>query len=84
MVDFNEKDEIMTEFETFQTKTAGLFAVGDANVGKYKQIITACGEWAKAALSAYEYLLKIKKWKKQRISHPQQTAWYSKINKNHH
>jgi thioredoxin reductase len=44
LVDFNEKDEIMTEFETFQTKTAGLFAVGDANVGKYKQIITACGE----------------------------------------
>jgi len=56
LVEFNQKDEIKVEFETYQTKTAGLFAVGDVNVGKAKQIITACGEGAKAALAAYEYL----------------------------
>jgi len=60
LVEFNEKDEIKVEFETYQTKTIGLFAVGDANVGQYKQIITAAGEGAKAALAAYEYLQKIK------------------------
>jgi len=58
LVDFNEKDEIIVEFETFQTKTPGLFAVGDVNIGKYKQIVTAAGEGCKAALAAYEYVKK--------------------------
>jgi len=56
LVDFNEKDEIGVDFETCQTKTPGLFAAGDVNVGSYKQIITACGEGAKAALAAYNYI----------------------------
>ncbi|MFH1968400.1 MAG: FAD-dependent oxidoreductase [bacterium] len=56
LVDFSDKDEILTETETYQTKTPGLFAVGDCNEGKYKQIVTAAGEGAKAALAAYEYL----------------------------
>jgi len=56
LVEFNERDEIKVEFETFQTKTPGLFAAGDCNTGKYKQIITAAGEGAKAALAAYDYL----------------------------
>ena len=60
LVDFNERCEIKVDFETFQTKTPGLFAAGDVNIGKYKQIITACGEGAKAALAAAEYLKKIK------------------------
>jgi len=58
LVDFNERDEIKVEFETFQTKTPGLFAAGDVNTGKYKQIITAAGEGCKAALAAYEYVKK--------------------------
>ena len=60
LVEFNEKDEIKVEFETYQTKTAGLFAVGDVNIGRYKQIITACGEGAKAALTAYGYIQNLK------------------------
>jgi len=60
LVDFNEKDEIMVEFETYQTKTPGLFAAGDVNVGKFKQIVTAAGEGAKSALAAYDYLQKLK------------------------
>ncbi|MBU4299136.1 hypothetical protein KJ636_03780, partial [Patescibacteria group bacterium] len=58
LVDFNERDEIKVDSETFQTKTPGLFAAGDANIGKYKQIVTAAGEGAKAALAAYDYLRK--------------------------
>lgn len=58
LVDFNEKDEIKVEFETYQTKTPGVFAVGDVNIGKYKQIVTAAGEGCKAALAAYEYVKK--------------------------
>lgn len=52
----NDKKEIITEPETYATNVAGLFAAGDVNTGKYKQIITACGEGAKAVLAAYEYL----------------------------
>jgi thioredoxin reductase len=61
LVELNEKGEIKVDFETFQTKTPGLFAAGDVNVGKAKQIITACGEGAKAALAAAEYLRNLKK-----------------------
>ncbi len=61
LVDFNERDEIKVEFETCETKTPGLFAVGDLNVGRFKQIITACGEGAKAALAAYNYIKKVYK-----------------------
>lgn len=60
LVDFNKSDEIKVEFETCQTKTPGLFAAGDLNVGHYKQIVTACGEGAKAALAAYAYIQKNK------------------------
>lgn len=56
LVDFSDRDEIMVQPETFQTKTTGLFAVGDCNMGKYKQIVTAAGEGAKASLAVYEYL----------------------------
>lgn len=58
LVDFSERDEIITEQETFKTKTVGLFAAGDCNKGKYKQIVTAVGEGAKAALAAYDYIKK--------------------------
>lgn len=56
LVDFNERDEIKVDFETFATKTPGLYAAGDVNVGKYKQIVTAAGEGCKAVLAVYDYL----------------------------
>ncbi len=59
LVDFNEKDEIMINPRTGATKTPGLFAAGDVTDIKYKQIVIAAGEAAKAALSAYEYLKEI-------------------------
>jgi alkyl hydroperoxide reductase subunit AhpF len=63
LVDFSERDEIKTDPETYQTKTPGLYAAGDCNIGKFKQVITAAGEGAKAALAAYGYIedLKYKK-----------------------
>lgn len=60
LVDFSDRDEIVTDLETYATRTPGLFAAGDCNKGRYKQIIAAAGEGAKAALAAYEYLLKNK------------------------
>ena len=60
LVNFNKRDEIEVDFETFQTKTPGLFAAGDVNTGFYKQIVTAAGEGCKAALAVYDYLRKIK------------------------
>ena len=59
LVDFNEQDEIKVEFETCRTKTPGIFAAGDVNVGHFKQITTACGEGTKAALAAFNYLKKL-------------------------
>jgi len=57
LVEFNQADEIKIDSNNC-TKTPGLFAAGDATEVKYKQIVIAAGEGAKAALSAAEYLKK--------------------------
>ncbi|GAA4331398.1 alkyl hydroperoxide reductase subunit F [Pigmentiphaga soli] len=41
-----------------QTSVPGLFAAGDATTVPYKQIVIAVGDGAKAALSAFEYLIR--------------------------
>lgn len=43
-----------------ETNFPGVFAAGDATIVPYKQIVIAAGEGAKAALSAYSYLQKMK------------------------
>jgi len=58
LVDFNNKDEIMIDTKTSQTKTKGLFCAGDVAHIPYKQVVIAAGEGAKAALSAINYLSK--------------------------
>jgi len=55
LVEFNEAGEIKVDSEN-KTKTPGLFAAGDITDVKYEQVIIACGEGAKAALSVYDYL----------------------------
>ncbi len=60
LVQLNEKQEVMFNPETLETKTPGLFSAGDCNVSRYKQIVMASGEGAKAALSAYNYIKKQK------------------------
>ncbi len=61
LCDFNEQDEIRVDFESCATSSPGLFAAGDINDGRWKQIIIAAGEGARAALSAHDYLRKKKK-----------------------
>jgi alkyl hydroperoxide reductase subunit F len=41
-----------------RTGVAGIFACGDVTDVPYKQVIVAAGEGAKAALSAYDYIIK--------------------------
>lgn len=41
-----------------ETNVAGIFAAGDVTTVPYKQIIIAMGEGAKAALSAFDYLIR--------------------------
>lgn len=57
----NRLDEIEVDHATCETSTPGLFAAGDVTDVRYKQIVIACGEGAKAALSAYNYLKNLKK-----------------------
>lgn len=59
LVDFNERDEIIVDPKTGQTKTRGLFAAGDVDDVPYKQIVVAAGEGAKAAFSVYNYIQKM-------------------------
>ncbi|SUO93988.1 alkyl hydroperoxide reductase subunit F [Suttonella ornithocola] len=41
-----------------ETNIAGIFAAGDCTTVPYKQIVIAMGEGAKAALSAFDYLIR--------------------------
>src|SRR5690606_13081174 len=41
-----------------QTSMPGVFAAGDATTTPYKQIVIAMGEGSKAALSAFDYLIR--------------------------
>jgi len=56
LVEFNEKKEIKVNLETLETSTPGLFAAGDCTEGKYKQIVIAAGQGARAALFVFEFL----------------------------
>jgi alkyl hydroperoxide reductase subunit F len=49
-----------------QTSVAGVFAAGDATIVPYKQIVVAMGEGSKAALGAFDWLI--------RNSAPEQSA----------
>jgi len=58
LVELNDRNEIKFNHENRRTKTPGLFAAGDVSDIKYKQIVVAAGEGAKAAMAAEEYLKK--------------------------
>ncbi len=51
----NERGEIITD-KAGQTSVEGIFAAGDCTDVGFKQMVIACGEGAKAALSAYKFL----------------------------
>ena len=56
LVEYNDRNEIKFSRDNYQTKTPGLFVAGDVSDIKYKQIVVAAGEGAKAAMAADEYL----------------------------
>jgi len=58
LVRFNDLGEIIIDKEN-QTSVEGIFAAGDVTDVPYKQIVIACGEGAKAALSCYNFLQKL-------------------------
>jgi alkyl hydroperoxide reductase subunit F len=57
LVTLNENGEIVVSHNC-ATSMPGIFAAGDVTTVPEKQIIVAAGEGAKAAISAYKYLLK--------------------------
>ncbi len=54
-VDLDEKGCIVTD-ETMAVSAAGVFAAGDCRAGRFRQIVTACGDGAVAANSVEQYL----------------------------
>ncbi len=56
LVALNEQGEVIVGC-TCKTSVEGLFGAGDVTTVPHKQIVIAAGEGAKAALSAYEYLI---------------------------
>lgn len=56
-VELSPRGEIVVDARG-ETSVPGVFAAGDATTTPYKQIIIATGEGAKAALSAFDYLIR--------------------------
>jgi alkyl hydroperoxide reductase subunit F len=62
LMPLNERKEIIVDCNS-RTAVPGVFAAGDVTSVKNKQIIIAAGDGAKAALEAFEYL--VKEWKEE-------------------
>jgi alkyl hydroperoxide reductase subunit F len=58
-VELNARGEIQVDCSC-RTNVEGVFAAGDVTNVPDKQIIIAAGEGAKAALAAYQYLIRLK------------------------
>jgi len=56
LAELNERGELKFDHATQQTKTPGLFVAGDVSDIKFKQIVIAAGEGAKAAMAVNDYL----------------------------
>ena len=56
-VELSKHGEIIVDAKG-QTSVPGVFAAGDVTTVPFKQIIIAAGEGAKAALSAFDYLIR--------------------------
>jgi alkyl hydroperoxide reductase subunit F len=56
LVDLNDQGEVIVDC-LCRSSVAGLYGAGDVTTVPHKQIIIAAGEGAKAALSAYSYLM---------------------------
>ncbi|MDH4052794.1 MAG: FAD-dependent oxidoreductase, partial [Rubrivivax sp.] len=56
-LELSRHGEILVD-EKCSTSLPGVFAAGDATTVPYKQIVIAAGEGSKAALSAFDYLIR--------------------------
>lgn len=61
LVEMNKVGEIIVDHKTGATSASGIFAAGDVTDEIYKQNNISAGDGVIAALSAYNYLLNIKK-----------------------
>ena len=57
-VELTERGEVIVD-ASGRTNVSGVFAAGDCTTAPYKQIVTAAGDGAKAALSAFDHLIRI-------------------------
>jgi len=57
VVELSPRGEIVVD-DRGQTSVPGVFAAGDCTTVPYKQIVIAMGEGSKAALSAFDYLIR--------------------------
>ncbi len=62
IVKTNDSGEILVEHLTSQTSQTGVFAAGDVTNDPFKQNNIAAGDGVRAALSAYDYVLNIRKY----------------------
>ncbi len=62
LVDTNLSGEILVDHQTGQTSKTGVFAAGDVTNDPFKQNNIAAGDGVRAALSAYNFILNIKKY----------------------
>ncbi|MCK5477178.1 MAG: FAD-dependent oxidoreductase [Candidatus Aenigmarchaeota archaeon] len=59
-INLTKKNEIIVD-KCCKTNISGLFAAGDVTDTPLRQLVTACGQGAIAALSAYKYILRKKR-----------------------
>ncbi|MGL6250271.1 MAG: FAD-dependent oxidoreductase, partial [Billgrantia desiderata] len=56
-IELSQRGEIVID-ERGMTSVPGIFAAGDVTTVPYKQIVIAMGEGSKAALGAFDYLIR--------------------------
>jgi alkyl hydroperoxide reductase subunit F len=62
LVDMNRAGEILIDFKTAETSRKGIFAAGNVTNDPFKQNNIAAGDGVRAAISAYTFILDIKKY----------------------
>ncbi len=60
VVDLDDEGFIKTD-ENMETSLRGVYAAGDIRAKQIRQIVTACGEGAEAAIQAYHYIETLKR-----------------------
>jgi alkyl hydroperoxide reductase subunit F len=60
LLNLNERGEIIIDHRTRATSQSGIFAAGDATDAPYKQNNISAGDGVAAALSAYDYVRKLR------------------------